>query len=101
VAFRNRLALPIRVRVTTQGGPGEEITYTQNVSLGGVYFRTLKRNREGWRLQVTYPYWTDHGSINREYPARIGRLDRLSSKAWGVGVEFLQNLHDKTTLRAT
>jgi hypothetical protein len=96
VAFRNRLALPIRVRVTTQGGPGEEITYTQNVSLAGIYFRTLERYPEGSHLEVTYPYWTDPGSINREYPARIARLDRLSETAWGVAVEFLQDLHDKT-----
>lgn len=93
---RNRLALPIRVRGSTQQGHGEEITYTQNVSLSGLYFVTVQSYREGAPLRVTYPYWTDPGRINREYSARIARLDRLPDEAWGVAVEFWQNLREKT-----
>jgi hypothetical protein len=95
-AFRNRLAMPIRVRVISHGGPDEEITHTQNVSRHGVYFITLERYRDGSHLEVTYPYWAEHGGINRVYPARIARLDRLSHNTWGVAVEFLQDLHKKT-----
>jgi hypothetical protein len=47
-------------------------------------------------LKVIYPYWTGPGSINREYSARVTRLDRLPDRSWGVAVEFLQNLRDKT-----
>jgi hypothetical protein len=47
-------------------------------------------------LNVIYPYWTGPGSINREYPARVARLDPLPDRSWGVAVEFLQNLRDKT-----
>jgi hypothetical protein len=52
---RNRLALPIRVRRTTQQGPDDEITYTQNVSLSGLYFRTQENYRIGSPSRVTYP----------------------------------------------
>jgi PilZ domain len=92
---RNRLAMPIRVRCTTQQSQGDQITYTQNVSLSGFYFRTQENYQIGSPLQVTYPYWTGPGSINKEYPARVARLDRLPDRSWGVAVEFLQNLRDK------
>jgi hypothetical protein len=93
---RNRLALQIRVRGTTQQGHGEEITYTQNASLSGLYFKTGENYREGSPLQVTYPYWTGQGSINKEYPARIVRRDRLPDRACGIAVEFLQSPRHKT-----
>lgn len=93
---RNRLALPIRVRCTSQKKQSDEITLTQNVSLSGFYFRTEKNYTLGSHLKVIYPYWTGPGSINREYPARVARLDPLPDRSWGVAVEFLQNLRDKT-----
>jgi hypothetical protein len=93
---RNRLALPIRVRCTLQKKQSDEITLTQNVSLSGFYFRTQKDYSLGSHLNVIYPYWTGPGSINREYPARVARLDPLPDRSWGVAVEFLQNLRDKT-----
>ncbi len=93
---RNRLALPIRVRCTSKQSQIDEITLTLNVSLRGLYFRTQENYQIGSPLQVTYPYWTGPGSINREYSARVARLDRLPDRAWGVAVEFLQNLRDKT-----
>jgi len=92
---RNRLALPIRIRRTTEKGPGEEITYTQNVSLSGLYFKTQEKYRVGSDLQIVYPYWTGPGSINRQYAARVARLDPMPNRFWGVAVEFLQDLRDK------
>jgi hypothetical protein len=97
VSGRNRLALPIRVCGNTPQGQIEEITRTENVSLGGLYFKTRENYREDSPLLVTYPYWTDPGSINKEYPAQVARLDRLPDKTWGVAVEFLQNLSEKTS----
>jgi hypothetical protein len=96
VSGRNRLALPIRVRCTTEQSRSDETTLTLNVSLRGLYFRTLENYQIGSPLQVTYPYWTGPGSINREYSARVARLDRLPDRSWGVAVEFLQSLRDKT-----
>jgi PilZ domain-containing protein len=93
---RNRLALPIRVRCTAKHGQGEEVTFTQSVSLSGLYFRTQKNYPIGSPLLVTYPYWTGPGSINREYSARVARLDPMPDRSWGVAVEFLQNLRHKT-----
>ena len=96
VSGRNQLALPIRVRCTTAQSQCDEITRTKNVSLGGLYFRTQENYPMGSPLQVTYPYWTGPGSINREYSARVARLDCLPDAYWGIAVEFLQNLRDKT-----
>ncbi len=96
VSGRNQLALPIRVRCTTGRSPSGEITRTQNVSISGLYFKTQENYKIGSTLQVTYPYWTGPGSINKVYPARVARLDRLPDGSWGVAVEFLQSLRNKT-----
>jgi len=96
VSGRNQLALPIRILCITEQSQSDETTRTQNVSLSGLYFRTQENYRIGSPLRVTYPYWTGPGSINREYAARVARLDRLQDIFWGVAVEFLQNLRDKT-----
>lgn len=95
ISGRNQLALPIRIRCNTKGRQSNETTRTSNVSLTGLYFRTPENYQIGSHLQITYPYWTGPGSINREYPARVARLDRLPDRSWGVAVEFLQNLRDK------
>lgn len=96
ISGRNQLTLPIRIRCTTEQSHREEITHTQNVSIGGLYFRTRETYRIGSNLRITYPYWTGPGSINKEYPARVSRLDQLPDGSWGVAVEFLQSLRHKT-----
>jgi hypothetical protein len=97
VSGRNRLALPIRLRHATEYGQREEITHTENVSLTGLYFKTQATLQLQSRLQIIYPFWTDPGSINKEYTAEVARIDRLPDQTWGVAVEFLQNLRDKTS----
>ena len=64
--------------------------------LAAFIFRLSEDYQIGSHLQVTYPYWTGPGSINKEYSARVSRLDRLPDGSWGVAVEFLQSLRDKT-----
>ena len=96
VSGRNQLALPIRVRCFTEQFQNEEITCTQNVSLAGIYFRTQQNYAVGSSLLVTYPFWTGPGSINKEYSARVARLDPLPNRSWGVAVEFLQNLRKRS-----
>ena len=93
---RNRLALPIRVFHTTGKDVHEETTRTQNVSMTGLYFRTQSTYKIGTHLKIVYPYWTDPGSINKEYSARVSRIDRLPDEFWGIAVEFLRNLRKKT-----
>jgi hypothetical protein len=97
VSSRNQLALPIRVRCTAGKSQSDEVTLTQNVSRTGLYFTTRQNYQIGSALQVTYPYWRDPGSINKEYSARVTRLDRLPDRSWGVAVEFVQSLRDKIT----
>ena len=93
---RNRLALPIRVLCTAGKDVREEITRTHNVSMTGIYFRTQSTYKIGTVLKVVYPYWTDPGSINKEYSARVTRIDGLPGEFWGIAVEFLRNLRKKT-----
>ncbi|HTC62941.1 MAG TPA: PilZ domain-containing protein [Candidatus Saccharimonadales bacterium] len=97
VSGRNQLALPIRLRYATEQGQREEITNTENVSMTGLYFKTDTSLLPQSRLHIIYPYWTDPGSINKEYAGEVGRTDRLADQRWGVAVEFLQNLRDKTS----
>lgn len=92
---RNRLRLPIRVRGTDERGPMEEITCTQSISRGGLYFVAWKDWHAEQALKITYPYWTDSNSINSEYRAKVVRVDCLSDGARGIAVEFKQSLSRK------
>src|SRR4029077_17158407 len=74
----------------------DEINSTLNVSLSGFYFSTRENYKIGSRLQVAFPYWAAPGSINREYPARVTRLDPLPDGSLGVAVEFLESLRNNT-----
>jgi len=96
VSGRNRLALPIRLCHITEHAQREETTNTENVSMTGLYFKTHTNFPLQSRLQIIYPYWSNPGSINKEYTAEVARTDRLPDQWWGVAVEFLQNLRDKT-----
>lgn len=89
---RNRLALPIRVRFAEAPARHEEVTHTENVSLRGLYFRTEQRYEIGDSLQITYPFWTAPGAINREYLARVARVDCLEDGTLGIAAGFLEDL---------
>jgi PilZ domain len=93
---RNHLQFPIRVRSAAGPWRAEEITVTNNISRGGLYFVTEGYYQEEQVLQVCYPYWTDSGAINQEYPAKVGRIERLSDKTWGVAIQFLESLVSKS-----
>jgi hypothetical protein len=89
---RNCLKLPIRVRAATTGNI-DELTYSQNVSRGGLYFVTRSTS---YKLQmgliVTYPYWSEAGAINREYRAKVVRLDAMTDGGFGVAIRFTDSL---------
>jgi len=89
---RNRLRLPIRVRASFRTGPVEETTHTLNVARGGLYFLSGHPYVAGLRLLVTYPYWQGHDAINREYPARVVRVESQADGRHGVAVQFLVSL---------
>ena len=89
---RNRLRLPIRVRASFRTGPVEETTHTLNVARGGLYFLSGHPYVAGLRLLVTYPYWQDPDAINREYPARVVRVESQADGRCGVAVQFLVSL---------
>jgi len=89
---RNSLRLPLRVR-SDEKGFVEEITHSANVSRSGLYFVTQRSSYKLlMALRVTYPYWTEPGSITKEYRAKVVRLDRLRGDSVGVAVEFTESL---------
>jgi hypothetical protein len=77
----------------SEGQSIDEVTDSQNVSRSGLYFAT---NNSSYKmhmpLKVTYPYWTQPGAINREYCAKIVRLDRRTGGSFGIAVEFTESL---------
>ncbi len=84
---RNRLSLPIRV-ISSGNGSGQEVTHTKSVSRGGLYFVTSHEYKMDQVLKINFPYWSDSGAFNKEYPAKIVRLDPLPDHTWGVAVDF-------------
>lgn len=88
---RNKLHLPIRVKGLLDWGMVEEVTRTDNVAKGGVYFISQKPYIKGAKLQVMYPYWDSPGAINPEYPAEVVRIDKRE-EGLGVAVKFLVSL---------
>jgi hypothetical protein len=92
---RNRLRLPIRVRAAA-GGSVDELSHSQNVSRSGLYFLTRSLSyKPQMALKVTYPYWTEPGAINREYRAKVLRLDRMTDGSLGVAIGFTESLGPK------
>ena len=91
---RLRLARSIRVRPSVPGSEAvEEILETLNVSRYGLYFATACRSYfKGMRLFVTYPYSSAHGAINRDYLAKVMRVDRLPNDLYGIAVQFSTTL---------
>jgi hypothetical protein len=89
---RNRLQLPIRVRGVGKHSGLQEITRTQNISRGGLYFITEETYQLEQVLDVSYPYWKEDGAINCDYSAKVVRLDRLPDKKWGVAIHFSATL---------
>jgi PilZ domain len=89
---RNGLRFPIRVR-TAGDRCIDELSYSENVSRSGLYFYTRSTSyRMQMTVKVTYPYWTERGAINREYDAKVVRLDRMTDGSFGVAVEFTESL---------
>jgi hypothetical protein len=91
---RNRLQLPIRIRGVGNHSHMDEVTHTQSISRGGLYFVSREIYKANQLLKISYPFWTDPGAINCEYPAKVMRVDRLSDQSWGVGIQFLEGEAD-------
>lgn len=86
--IRNRLRLPIRVTGRLPEGELEEVTQTENVAKGGIYFHSRKSYYKGLELEVTYPYWTTPGAINHSYRAEVVRVDARPDESKGVALKF-------------
>lgn len=89
---RNRLRLPIRVKTYLPVGAVDEVTRTENLARGGVYFVSKHAYYKDLRLHIMYPYWTTPGALNVEYPAEVVRIDELPDGNKGIAVHFLVDL---------
>jgi hypothetical protein len=92
---RNHLRLPIRVKTYLPVGAVDEITRTENVARGGLYFLSKNAYYKDVRLHIMYPYWDAPGAINTEYPAEVVRIDDEGSDIRGIAVRFLVDLGRK------
>ena len=92
---RNHLRLPIRVKTYLPIGAVDEITRTENVARGGLYFLSKNAYYKDVRLHIMYPYWNTPGAINPEYPAEVVRIDDEGSDIKGIAVRFLVDLGRK------
>jgi hypothetical protein len=92
---RLKLARSIRVRPSVPGLKAvEEILDTLDVSRNGLYFGTTSSSyHKGMGLFVTYPYSSSPGAINRDYFAKVTRVDRLPNGLYGVAVQLLTTLY--------
>ncbi|MFQ5926517.1 MAG: PilZ domain-containing protein [Terriglobia bacterium] len=93
---RNRLRLPIRVRGTLSTGEIDEMSRTENVARGGIYFISKNPYFPGITVMVTYPFWQEPGAINKEYPAKVVRIDSRPDDRRGVAMQFLVSLERVT-----
>lgn len=93
---RNRLRLPIRVQGTLSTGEVDEVTHTENVARGGVYFISPNTFFPGINVTVTYPYWEGHGALNKAYPAKVVRIDSRPDAKRGVALHFQVSLERAT-----
>ncbi len=94
---RNKLHMPIRVNAFLPGGPVDEITRTENVARGGIYFFSGEAYYKGAHVRVNYPYWDNPGAINPEYVAEVVRVEERvkaeQDKSYnGVALHFLGDL---------
>jgi hypothetical protein len=89
---RSHLQLPIRVRATGEHERQGTVTQTQNISRTGLLFFTSERYQVGDIVLVTFPYWGEFGGINREYRAKILRIDSLPDNGLAVAIRFLDGL---------
>jgi len=93
---KSRLKLPQVVRVR----PSEphlyefdEILSTLNAARDSAYFVSQNDLYEvGMRLFVTFPYSEAPGSINRNFVAKVVRIDDLGKCKHGVAVQILMPL---------
>lgn len=89
---RNKLHLPIRVRAFLPRGAVDEITRTENVARGGIYFLSENPYHKGVRVHVMYPYWDKPGAINPDYQAEVVRIDERDEDYKGIALKFLVDL---------
>ncbi|MGH9862030.1 MAG: PilZ domain-containing protein [Candidatus Acidiferrales bacterium] len=91
---RNKLRLPIRVKTYLPVGAVDEITRTENVARGGIYFVSKNPFYKDVRVHVQYPFWEATDAINPEYQAEVVRIDDRGEYK-GIALRFLTDLRSQ------
>jgi hypothetical protein len=93
-ALRNKVTQVVRVRPSSfVRETFDDLARTLNASRNGIYFKAWRRTYyPDMRLYVTYPYDTSPTAINKEFMARVVRIDPLPDGRSGIAVELLNSL---------
>lgn len=93
-ALRNKVTQVVRVRSSSAMPDNfDDLARTLNASRNGIYFKAWRRTYyRDMRLYVTYPYDTSPTAINKEFIARVVRIDALPDGRSGIAVELLNSL---------
>jgi hypothetical protein len=88
---RCRVAQTVRVRPSSPlRGDFDDLARTLNASRTGMYFKAWRRTYyKGMRLFVSYPYSEVPGALNKDFIARVVRIDPLADGRSAIAVELL------------
>jgi PilZ domain len=94
LSHRAKISKMIRVRPSDPDDEHfEELPVTVNVSRGGFYFHTNRRDyRIGMRLFITYPFTFVNDPMKTEYLAEVVRTEHLVNNRIGVAVRLLMTI---------
>lgn len=89
---RTNLAQPALIRPADPQYQ-EEVRATMNLSFDGLYFTTTAQHYTvGMKVEVIYPYRPGNPfPLARTVVGEVVRLDRHSSKYWGIAVKILSH----------
>jgi hypothetical protein len=92
ISRRTNLAQPALIRPTDPQCQ-EEVRATMNLSFDGLYFTTTAQHYTvGMKVEVVYPYRPGKPfPLARTVVGEVVRLDRHSSKYWGIAVKILSH----------
>jgi len=92
--YRNKITQTVRVRPSSFVRDSfDDLARTLNASRNGIYFKAWRHSYyKEMRLYVTYPYDPSPTAINKEFIARVVRIDPLPDGRNGIAVELLNSL---------
>ena len=86
---RAKISAQLHVRAVNANETIEEVCMTVDVSRDGLLFMANRKGyKAGQALQVTFPFSTDAGAINKAQPADVVRVIEMAGGKLAVAVQF-------------